>query len=151
MATLREKLAGYVNRDHVHRNDKYVGEAMDDVASQVAAVMRQGNFTAKGSPAPPSKPASLSVSSVNGLVTATIQHPDAPAGTQWVLRYSTSPTFQNAITETLSHPVWQRYLPQQSIFFKVTAKFPASSESDPIYFGTSVSPTQVSTGIVQTS
>lgn len=149
MATLREAQAGYVNREHV--KDPYLKGSLDDLASQAAAIMRQGNFVAKGSPSPPSQPAALAVSSINGLVTATINHPDAPEGTQWVLSYSTSPTFQNAIPETLSHPTWQRYIPQQTVYFKVTAKFPASGESSAAYFGTSVNPTPVATGVTASS
>lgn len=144
MATIREIRSGYVNREHI--KDPYLKGSVDDVVSQVGAVMRQGNFSAKGTPQPPSRPSSLSVSSTNGLVTASIQHPGAPPGTQWVLYYSRSRTFANPIKITLLHPIWQQYLPQQTLYFKVTAKFQASGETQPVYLGSSVTPTQIATG-----
>jgi hypothetical protein len=143
VAILREKGASYASRQHI--KDQYLLDAFDDIASQVQAVRRQGNFVAIGSPKPPSSPAGLAVSQTNGLLTVNILHPNAPAGTQWVLYYSTSPTFEKAIKNTLDHPVFQQYIPQQTLYFKVTAKFPSSNESHPAYLGNEVNPTSFAT------
>ena len=148
MATLREKGAGYVHRENI--KDPFTKGALDDISSQVQAIRRQGNFTALGSPSPPSAPNSLAVSSLNGLVTATINHPGAPPSTKWVLYYSVSPTFQDAIEVELGRPFFQQYLPQHTLYFKVTAKSAASAETAPVYL--EIAPGQlqsVATGISQ--
>jgi hypothetical protein len=148
VATLREKGAGYVHRENI--KDPYTKGALDDISSQVQAIRRQGNYTALGSPSPPSAPNSLAVSAQNGLVTVAINHPGAPPSTKWILYYSTSPTFQNAIEVELGRPFFQQYLPQQTLYFKATAKLAASNETSPVYLESSPGILQaVATGISQ--
>jgi|ERR1039458_1632239 hypothetical protein len=134
--------AGYVGRENV--KDQYDLEAKDDLANQIAAVRVQANLGKDGPPDPPSKPSGLAVSSQSKLFTATILHPNAPPGTQWVLQYSTSPNFQAPITVGLLHNTWQSFLPGQTLFFRVAAKFAASEQTAWTYLGTSVQPLAVS-------
>ncbi len=141
---LSQKGATYKNQAYIRQLDPKLAEALDDVASQVQAVRTQGNFGTTGTPAAPSAPSAVSASALNGLFTANITHPNAPAGTTWVLQYSTSSQFTNPISTTLAHPVWQDSLPQQKLYFRAAAKFPASPQSSWTYFGSGTTPTAVS-------
>jgi hypothetical protein len=121
--------ANYKNRAHILSRDRLLGEALDDITSKAQAALTQGNFGVNGTPAPPGSPSAVSVSTLNGTITANIVHPKAPTGTQWVLQYSTSPEFTDPVTVGLLHPIWQAYLPNQTLFVRVAAKFPASAQS----------------------
>src|ERR1017187_1932585 len=137
--------AQYINQSALRRQDSILGDALDDLASQVAAARNQGNYGQKGPPAPPSPPTVLQVKSSTGLLTATIVHNTAPAGTQYVLQYSTTKNFQNPISEVLTHTpsittTWQKSLPAGGAYYlRVAAKFPASPLGAWVYYGTSVS------------
>jgi hypothetical protein len=138
---LSQKGAGYQNRDYVREKDMFLADALDDIASQVQAVVTQGNFAKGGVPSPPSAPTALSVQFKAGTFTATISHANAPVGTEWHLQYSTSPQFTSPIDVGLLHPVFQAYLPNQLLFWRVAAKFPSSANSPWVYFGSSALPT----------
>jgi hypothetical protein len=140
--------AKYKNQSELQRRDRILGEALDDLASQRAAIAIQGNFGLNGPPDPPSTPTALQVTAASGLFTATVIHHSAPAGTQYVLQHSTTPNFQNPISETLNSvdgvaTTWQRSLPGQQLYFRIASKFPASPISKWVYVGTSASPTQI--------
>ena len=146
---LTQQGAQYKNRDHLVRTERFSGEAMDDLASQVAAVRNQLNAGLTGPPDPPSAPSALQVTTNgSGLFSATIQHNNAPAGTQYVFQYSTSANFTDGATTTeiLTHTpgittTWQKSLPGQKLYFKVAAKFPASEMGSWVYLGSGASPT----------
>lgn len=144
MSTLTQKGATYSNRAHILNQSRLLAQALDDIASQVEAVRSQGNFGVNGSASPPSAPSALQASVKSGLFTVTIVHPNAPAGTQWRLQYSSSPQFTNPIDVGLLHPVFQASLPQQVLYFRAAAKFPASEQSAWTYFGSSAKPVSVS-------
>lgn len=152
MATTVRKGAVYDYRTAI--KDQFVQGALDTLANRIQNVIESGNFAQNGNPSPPSAPNSLAVTAQNGLVTATINHPHAPAGTQWVLYYSTSPTFQSGSTieVQIARPFFQQYLPQQTLYFKATAKFQASSETSPVYLESSPGKLQaVATGMTPNS
>lgn len=145
---LTQKGATYKNQSELQRRDRILGEALDDLASQVAAARSQGNFGLQGAPGPPSPPTALQVSAQAGLFSATIVHNNAPAGTQYVLQYSASKNFLNPISELLTHTPnittsWQKSLPGTQLYLRVAAKFPASELSAWTYVGSSASPTLV--------
>lgn len=140
----------YKNAAHIERQDRLLGEALSDIASQVAAARNQGNFGTNAPPDPPSAPAALHVSATTGLLTATVLHSNAPAGTQYVLQYSTTTNFKNAISELLTHTpaiptTWQKALPAGAKYYlRVAAKFPASNLGSWVYFGTAAAPAPAS-------
>jgi hypothetical protein len=145
---LTQKGATYKNQSELQRRDRILGEALDDLASQVAATRTQGNYGLQGAPDPPSPPTALQVTAASGLFTATVIHHSAPAGTQYVLQHSTTPNFLNPISEILgSAPgvmtTWQRSLPNQKLYFRIAPKFPASPVGKWVYVGTSASPSLV--------
>jgi hypothetical protein len=142
--------ATYKNQTHLARENRLLGEALDDIASQAAAARIQGNYGLTGPPAPPSSPSALQITAAPGLVTASVAHNDAPAGTQYVLQYSTTPNFQNPISEVLTHTpgittTWQKSLPVGTrVYLRIGAKFPASTLGSWVYYGTSAAPTMAS-------
>jgi hypothetical protein len=140
--------ATYKNQSELRRRDRILGDALDDLASQTAAARLQGNYGLSGPPNPPSGPAALQVSHQAGIFTATVVHANAPAGTQYVLQYATTPNFQNPITEVLNSTpgiptTWQKSLPGQKLYFKIAPKFPASALGPWVYAGTSASPSLI--------
>lgn len=141
--SLSQTGASYKNRAHILSRDRLLAEALDDIMSKAQASLNQGNFSPNGTPAPPSTPSGISVTVKMGLFTVNILHPKAPAGTQWVLQYASNPQFQDPITVGLLHPSWQQSLPQQNLFFRAAAKFPASAQTPWVYLGTSAKPTSL--------
>lgn len=147
---LSQRGATYKNQSELQRRDRILGEALDDLASQVQAARSQGNFGLAGAPASPSPPAALQVVPATGLLTATIVHKNAPPGTQYVLQYSTTTNFLNPISEVLTHTpnittTWQKSLPIGGHYYlRVAPKFPASPLGPWVYYGTSASPTVAS-------
>lgn len=121
--------ATYKNQATIRNQNRLLAEALDDIASQVQAVRSQGNFGVNGTAAAPSAPTALQVTAQAGLITWSIVHPHAPAGTQWVLEYSTSPTFANPVQVGLLKPMYQAYLPNQTLYSRAAAKFAASGQS----------------------
>jgi hypothetical protein len=138
--------ATYRNRAYILAQGRFgqlIADALDDIASQAQATQRQGNFSKAGTPSPPSAPTAVQGAVANRVFTASIIHPNSPKGTQWVLQYSLNdPQFgdTNTITETLMHPVWQKYLPNGTVFIRAAAKFQASEQSAWVYLGSSASP-----------
>jgi hypothetical protein len=131
--------AGYRHRANI--KDQYIRDALDDIISQHQAVVNQGNFSNTGVTLPPSTPVAVTVVLKNGLYTATINHPKAPVGTRWVLQYSPSPIFTDPISVDLGEsPIWQNYLPNQTLYFRAAAKFLTSEKSPWIYLGSAASP-----------
>ena len=137
---LSQKGANYKNRALLLNRDRLLAEALDDIASQAQSSLTQGNFGKNGTPNPPSAPTAIQAKSQAGLFTVSIVHRAAPAGTTWRLQYSTSPQFTNPIDVGLVHPVWQGYVPNQKLYFRAAAKFPASAQSAWTYLGSSASP-----------
>ncbi len=137
---LSQKGASYKNRAHIVNDNRLLAEALDDLASQTQAALTQGNFGKNGTSAPPSAPTAIQVTAQAGLFTATIVHPNAPAGVTWVLEYASNPQFKNAITVGLAHPMWQASLPGQVLYFRTAAKFPSSAQSAWMYLGSSAKP-----------
>jgi hypothetical protein len=143
---LSQKGATYKNQAELSRKDRLLGEGLDDLASQVAAVRLQGNFGKNGAISAPSSPTALQVTPTAGLLTATIVHNSAPAGTQYVLQYSTAKNFLNPISEVLTHTpsittTWQKALPAGGQYYlRVAAKFPASPLGSWVYYGTPAAP-----------
>lgn len=135
--------ANYKNRAHILSRDRLLAEALDDIMSKAQASLNQGNFSQNGTPAPPSTPTAISVAAKMGLFTVSIQHPKAPAGTQWVLQYADNLQFNDPITVGLLHPSWQQSLPNQVLFFRAAAKFPASAQTPWVYLGSSAKPTSI--------
>ena len=142
--------ANYENQAEIQRRDRIAAAAFDDLASQVAVIREQGNFAQKGTIAPPSSPAAIRVTALNGLFSASIQHNSPPDGTRYVLQYSPSPNFPSGATFTEvieSTPgivtTWQKYLPNQGLYFRVAAKFPASSLGAWVYLGSQPAPVLV--------
>jgi hypothetical protein len=143
---LSQKGASYKNQAYIRQLDPKLAEALDDIASQTQTIMTQGNFGKTGTPPAPSAPTAVSAKALNGVFTATINHPNAPAGTTWVFQYSTSSQFtdDSTITTTLAHPVWQASLPQQKLYFRAAAKTGSSPQSAWTYFGSGANPVAVS-------
>lgn len=112
-------------------------------AALARAILTQGNYGAKGTPALPSAPASLAVTASPRLFTATIVQNNPPAGVRYVLQYSNTPNFQSPISEELGTTTWPRSLPSQKLYFRVAAKFPASTLTAWVYAGSAAAPALV--------
>jgi len=138
--------ANYVNRAHVQSRDQLLARALDDIVSQTQAVATQTQASVTGKTAPPSAPTALSISAVNGHALATITHENAPAGTNYLIEYSSTPNFQNPVQiDNGISKTWPQYLKGQgTLYFRAAARFSTSAASEYIYFGTQSNPTPVS-------
>lgn len=137
--------AGYQNQSELQRRDRMLGQALDDLASQIQAVGNQAKAPTKGSQAAPDAPTALSVSSAGGYASATIAHSGADASVNYTLQYSTSPTFANPIPVDLGTiPSFHGYLAGLTLYFRVAARYATSGLSTWVYFGSSASPTAIS-------
>lgn len=139
--------ADYVNRAHVQAKDPLLARALDDIMSKTQAVANQTNAAVTGKTSAPSAPTALSVSKSNGFATATITHENAPAGTNWLLEYSTAPNFRPGTVVQIDNGVsksWGQYLKGQTLYFRTAARFSTSDASDYVYYGTQTNPTPVS-------
>lgn len=149
--TLSQKGAQYDYREHI--KDPWLRAIHDQHASKIQAILTQGNYGEKGPPEPPSAPSQLNVIAGSGVLTASIVHKNAPAGTQYVLQYSTSPNFEpsTVISETLNSisaeiPTnWQKSLTGFKGYLRIATRFPSSGLGPWVYHGSSANPTQVST------
>jgi hypothetical protein len=96
--------AGHGEEDHVvvrsgdHRHQRPADAAL------ARAILTQGNYGAKGTPALPSGPASLAVTASSRLFTATIVHNNPPAGVRYLLQYSKRPTSRVRFLTSWSQP-----------------------------------------------
>ena len=119
--------------------------ALDDLASQLQAIRTQGVYGEKGAPSVPSTPTAISVAALKGFGTVAITHNSAPAGAQYVLQYSTSPSFASYVeVDNGSSLSWSQYLKGQRLYFRAASRFPASDKSPFVYYGTQANPTAVS-------
>jgi hypothetical protein len=138
--------ADYKNRAHVHNKDPLLGRALDDVMDKVQAVANQTNASVTGKASAPSAPTALSVTNNNGHATLGITHENAPAGTNYLIEYSTTKNFvpgsfvqvDNGISKS-----YGQYLKGQTLYFRTAARFSTSEPSSFVYFGTQNSPTPV--------
>lgn len=130
---------------------KHVLRAMDDLASQSAAIRTQGNFGVSGPPEAPPALVSLSVTAQDGIFdVSVIPNQAAPAGTEHFADYSTTPNFQNFTTVPLTAPQgaarWRGALGNQTLYWRAYSKLPASAPSKFIYFGGPTNPNPISGG-----
>lgn len=137
--------ANYKNRAHVHNKDPLLGRAIDDVMDKVQAVAIQTNASVTGKASAPSAPTAISVVNSNGHATLEITHHGAPAGTNYLIEYSTTPNFlkpvqiDNGISKS-----FQQYLKGLGpIYFRASSRFSTSESSKHVYFGTENNPTAV--------
>jgi hypothetical protein len=139
---ISQKGARYDDRAHIR--DQHVLNALDDLASQLQAIRTQGVYGEKGAPSAPSTPQSISVAALKGFGTVAITHNNAPAGTQYTLQYSSSPSFASVVeVDNGSSLSWQQYLKGHTFFFRARARFSASDPSPWVYYGTQANPTPV--------
>jgi|HubBroStandDraft_1064217.scaffolds.fasta_scaffold09152_7 hypothetical protein len=137
--------ANYKNQSELQRRDRLLGDALDDLASQNEAIRKQGNFGQQGAPDPPHPLTNILVKAANGFATVTLTHNNAPAGSNYVVQFSTTKNFQNPITvDNGISLTLQQYLKGQTLFFRAAPKFPTSTLAPWIYFGGQATPTAVS-------
>lgn len=123
---------------------KHILRAFDDLASQVQSVRTQGNFGQAGTPVAPHPVTAIAVVNAAGFAQVTLVHNSAPAGTQYVLEYSTTPNFQNPIRVDLGESLnFERYLHGKTLYVRAAPKFSASALAEWTYFGGPVTPTSV--------
>lgn len=140
--------ANYRNQSDLQRRDRVLGEALDDIASQIQATRSQGNFGESGPPQAPHPITSLLVAASGGFATVTVTHNSPPAGAVYVIEYSTTPTFQQPIRLTTASSIdngvtlsLQQYLKGQTLYFRAAPKFPTSPLAPWVYFGGETTPT----------
>lgn len=134
----------YRNQSELQRRDRVLGEALDDIASQIQAVRTQGNFGQNGPVPAPGAPTAIKVVGTSGFATVTLTDKNAPDGLLYIIQYSTTSNFQNPIqVDNGISLTWQQYLKGLTLFFRAAAMFPASPMSPWIYFGSQASPTAV--------
>lgn len=137
--------AKYRNQDAVQRKDRVLGEAMDDLASQLEQVRQQGNYGPNGNPAAPHPLTTIAVKAAGGFGTVTLTHINAPAGTRYIIEAATTPTFQSPmrIDNGISLTTLPIYLKGQTLYFRAAPMFPASDLAPWLYFGGTTTPTAV--------
>ncbi len=143
---ISQKGASYRNQAEIQGKDRLVAQALDDLASQIEATRAQGNFGQSGPPAAPHPLTAIGVVGQNGFAAVTLTHNSAPAGTRYVIEYSSTPNFQGNTVTRVDNGIslsWQQYLKGQKLYFRAAAMFPASDLSPWIYFGGPASPTVV--------
>jgi hypothetical protein len=136
--------ADYKNRAHVHNQDPLLGRALDDVMDKVQAIAIQTNASVTGKASAPSAPTALSVSASAGHGLVTITHENAPAGTNYLIEYSTTPNFKSPVQiDNGISKSYAQYLKGQTLYFRAASRFSTSDPSNYVYFGTQNSPTPV--------
>lgn len=139
-----QKGANYRNQTELERRDRVLGEALSDLASQIQTIRGQGNFGQAGSPLAPHPLTAINVVNAGGFAQVTLTHANAPAGTQYIIHYSTSPNFStfqevhNGFSLTL-----ERYLHGKTLYFRAAPLFLASKLAAWTYFGGQANPTPV--------
>jgi len=137
--------ATYKFQPELQRRDRALGGALDDIASQIEAVRQQGNFGVSGSPSPPHPVMAIQVSAKNGFATVQLTHNSAPAGSNYVIEYSETPTFQSPIRVDNGISLsYQNYLKGQTLYWRTATKFITSGLAQWTYFGGQANPTPVS-------
>ena len=144
---LSQSGANYVNRAHVQSKDKDLARALDDIVSQTNAVAKQTNASVTGKTSAPSPPTALSVSAANGHGTIAITHVNPPAGTNYLIEYSTTPNFASGSVVQIDNGVsqsYQQYLKGLGpLYFRAASRFSTSETSQYVYHGTQTNPTPV--------
>jgi hypothetical protein len=145
---ISQRGARYEHQAEIEAKDPILGKALAHLASQIEAVRLQGNYGERGEPQKPTGPQQLSISVSSSFFTWAILHTNPPAGTRYILQYSTSPSFLSPVTEEIGSSPGiptsiQRYLPGLHIYSRVAAKFPASGMTPWVYFGSAASPTRI--------
>lgn len=144
---LSQSGANYVNRAHVQSKDKDLARALDDIVSQTQAVATQTNASVTGKTSPPSAPTALNVSAANGHGTVAITHENPPAGTNYLIEYSTTPNFTPGSVVQIDNGISksaQQYLKGLGpLYFRAASRFSTSGTSQFIYHGTQTNPTPV--------
>ena len=141
---LSQKGAGYANQAWVRQHRYELGQAMDDIASQVQAIAKQTNAPTSGSQATPPVPSALMVTAAAGFATAMVTNNQAPAGVNYTLQYSTSPSFSSPISVDLGTALtFHAYLHGLTLYFRVAARYATSALSGWTYFGTAAAPTSL--------
>lgn len=134
--------ANYKNQSELQRRDRMLGEALDDISSQVQAVRAQGNYGQAGKPAAPHPLTSIAVVNASGFAQVNLVHAKAPAGTQYTIQYSTTPNFQSTVTiDNGTSLSLEQYLHGKTVYFRAAPRFPASGLASWIYFGGQANPT----------
>lgn len=139
--------ANYKNQSELQRRDRMLGDALDDLASQVQSARSQGNFGQAGPPSAPHPLTAIQVTPSAGFAYISLTHNNAPSGTQYVIEVSSSPNFPSSGTQridngiSLSHP--PLYLKGLTMYFRAAPKFPASGLAPWTYFGGQNAPSAV--------
>jgi len=137
--------AAYRNQSALQNKDRVLGEALDDLASQIDQVRQQGTYGPKGPPAAPHPLTNILVKAAGGFGTIILTHNSAPAGCRYIIEMSTTPNFQNPmrIDNGISRSTPPIYLKNQKLYFRAAPMFPASPLAEWIYFGGTATPTAV--------
>ena len=120
--------------------------ALDDVASQIQAIRSQGNYGQKIAPQPPHPLSSIAVVNSGGFAQVTLTHNSPPAGSRYVIEYSTTPNFTPATTQRSDNGIslsWERYLHGKTLYFRSAVMYSSSKLGPWVYYGTATSPTSV--------
>lgn len=148
--SLSQPGANYRNQSELQRRDHILGQALDDLASQVAATRNQGGFGQGGSPQPPAPPVSISVTAGGGFASLIITNPNAESSVLYVLEYSTTSNFQTPVRVQLGQATangsivnWHQYLTGLTLYFRAATQLPSSALSQWTYFGPADTPTAV--------
>jgi hypothetical protein len=141
-----QKGATYINRSHVAGIDPKLVAALDDIASKVQAVAGLTNADTSGKQSAPSAPTAIAVTTpVAGFARMDITHHGAPAGTAYVIEYSSSPNFLSPVRIDNGISLsFERYLVGRTLYWRAAATFYTSPLSEWTYFGTLQKPTAVS-------
>jgi hypothetical protein len=137
--------ATYPHRAYLMGKDPYLVAALDSLASADQNIGNHVNASPQASKAAPSAPAAINLSAKNGFGSVAITHNNPPAGTAYLIEYSTTPNFQNPIRiDNGVSQSFQQYLKGQTLYFRAASTFYTSPNSPWVYFGGQANPTPVS-------
>lgn len=138
----------YRNQDAIQKKDRVLGEAIDDIASQIEQIRQQGNFGSLGPPAAPHPLTKIVVTPSGGFASIQLTHNNAPAGTRYIIEMSSTSNFLAGTVQRIDAGISLApppiYLKNLTLFFRAAPMFLSSDLAEWTYFGGTAAPTAVS-------
>jgi hypothetical protein len=135
----------YKNRQYILDKHPEIGEAFDDIVSQLQNVAGQSNANPNGVTDPPISPSSLKVTAAQGIFDAQIiDRNPVQRGINYFLEYSDNPGFSSPHTIDLGQSRNHRVaLGNNTLYWRAHSSYPTSARSAPVYHGSQASPVAV--------
>jgi len=127
--------------------DPAIKRALDHLASQIAAGLKQVNATPGGATPAPPQISSITVVGANGIFKAQIQDNNpVNRGIEYFLEYSANPGGPWTVVSLGPSRDWSAHLGNVSLYFQAYSQYATSDPSPPLQFGGASNPTAVPGG-----